>query len=711
MARVRGMMSDRRASAMSAKEKGRERLRKFRAKKYEITNDSEEGDTVESIEEEKIEGCDSTDINGDATASYRGGISGVLDGQSMTSTKSGDAVSEDRDDDVVGKISREERFNDKHDARGKEEDVEEEQKEQRMMRTIMSANEELERELNSMREILTERTVETEKMRESLLEMDAVKTELLEKCETLEKAELRARNAEETLLSYANMVSPTTLLKKEESKEESKEEDMQEDVSERDVLISARDAMRRERDAAIAKQRVAENRAEEIEEELRDCEFTIMSLRQDLKSLEEQQQQLQQQQQQQQHNEHNEIENDDEVNIKNNNHDDDDLKLEKKDADMELIVELHAERRKNEQLAEALHKTKEQIAVFKNLSEHSKSFADRAETEADELENAIIASEEKTRRLGKSLIEERRRVKNLRETVDIVTKLVEHMTSEEAVEQKGNAIVPESPFRASKNKTRSRITEEEVLDAELMNGNYEEDKISDFDDETFFEQIIERIKNALDYRFERLESITRERSNKAKELGFLLTEADDEIVEKNNIIEQVQAQRDALLDEIESRDEHLDTIEKDLEQMIESEMKLREEVLTKDALVSNETAKINKLMTLIEEQAMWSPNNSNNNNDETKNENNTNEEIDADHVSDSFELAKRTNIRLAQSAPATPAKTRRIIRTSRDANAVNQKVIKDVYAQLFTTIEKRLVQLREDRKKITSNSLVEIRRN
>jgi hypothetical protein len=111
MARVRGMMSDRRASAMSAKEKGRERLRKFRAKKYEITNDSEEGDTVESIEEEKIEGCDSTDINGDATASYRGGISGVLDGQSMTSTKSGDAVSEDRDDDVVGKISREERFN------------------------------------------------------------------------------------------------------------------------------------------------------------------------------------------------------------------------------------------------------------------------------------------------------------------------------------------------------------------------------------------------------------------------------------------------------------------------------------------------------------------------------------------------------------------------------------------------------------------------
>ena len=140
-------------------------------------------------------------------------------------------------------------------------------------------------------------------------------------------------------------------------------------------------------------------------------------------------------------------------------------------------------------------------------------------------------------------------------------------------------------------------------------------------------------------------------------------------------------------------------------------MKLREEVLTKDALVSNETAKINKLMTLIEEQAMWSPNNSNNNNDETKNENNTNEEIDADHVSDSFELAKRTNIRLAQSAPATPAKTRRIIRTSRDANAVNQKVIKDVYAQLFTTIEKRLVQLREDRKKITSNSLVEIRRN
>ena len=116
----------------------------------------------------------------------------------------------------------------------------------------------------------------------------------------------------------------------------------------------------------------------------------------------------------------------------------------------------------------------------------------------------------------------------------------------------------------------------------------------------------------------------------------MLTEADDEIVEKNNIIEQVQAQRDALLDEIESRDEHLDTIEKDLEQMIESEMKLREEVLTKDALVSNETAKINKLITLIEEQAMWSPNNSNNNNDETKNENNTNEEIDAYHVSDSF---------------------------------------------------------------------------
>ena len=62
--------------------------------------------------------------------------------------------------------------------------------------------------------------------------------------------------------------------------------------------------------------------------------------------------------------------------------------------------------------------------------------------------------------------------------------------------------------------------------------------------------------------------------------------------------------RRALLEEIYSRDEYLDSIERDLDQMLQTEGKLREEVSSKEKLVSEETIKNDKLCA-IEEQAMW----------------------------------------------------------------------------------------------------------
>ena len=432
---------------------------------------------------------------------------------------------------------------------------------------------------------LEEREEELEALRGRLIETNEMLSEerlrAEEMRETMKRVELRATTAEETLRAYASVVpEATTTAKKESVEEKEKEEEHlieiaqrrdenEHDVSERDVLKSARDAMRRERDQAIAKQRVAENKALEFEEELRDAEYTIMVLRQDVKAAEEQQRQ-----------DENEQGNDDD--------EEEEFRNEKQTkAEAALITELNSERRKNERLAEALHQSKEEISVLQQVSEKTKSMADKVETEADELENAIVAGEEKTRKLAKSLLEERRKVKNLRETVDIVARLVEKMTKLETddVEGEDNAdeiatnFVTESPFLRSR-KTKSRLTNEEVLEESLR----EEDEM--FDDETFFEKTIERVKNALDYKIDHLESFACEHVDKAKELGVLLTEADDEIVAQQEVVEQLQLQRDALLEEIYSRDEYLDSIERDLDQMLQTEGKLREEVSSKEKLVS-----------------------------------------------------------------------------------------------------------------------------
>jgi len=569
--------------------------------------------------------------------------------------------------------------------------------------------------------LLEEREEEIEALRESLLETNEMLIEERKRSEELEettrKAELRATTAEETLRVYASIVPETrskeTVEEKEKEntmevelapqieKEEEREKENEHDVSERDVLKSARDAMRRERDQAIAKQRVAENKALEFEEELRDAEYTIMALRQDLKASEEQQRQ-----QGEEGNDRRESDDDD----ANDNEEFGGSEKQTK-ADAALIAELHAERRKNEHLAEALHQSKEQIAVFKNLSEKTKSMADKVESEADELENAIVVGEEKTRTLAKSLLEERRKVKNLRETVDIVARLVEKMTTLEADDEKeqnyGNesarSLVPESPFRRSR-KAKSRLTDEEALEESLR----EEDQM--FDDETFFEETIERVKNALDYKIERLESLAREHVSKTKELGILLTEADDEIVAQQEVIEQLQMQRDALLEEIDSRDEHLDSIERDLEQMLQTEHKLREEVSNKEKLVHIETAKNDKLMTLMEEQAMWtSSSNKENANPSSKDKANSNandEDGQNDTDRDQFERLKRdTNLNrnYSKSAPATPAKTRRIRSSSAGGKNNGIDIAKDVYAPLLVTIEKRLQQLKEDRRKLAAS--------
>ena len=555
---------------------------------------------------------------------------------------------------------------------------------------------------------LEEREEELEALRGRLIETNEMLSEerlrAEEMRETMKRVELRATTAEETLRAYASVVpEATTTAKKETVEEKEKEEEHlievaqrrdenEHDVSERDVLKSARDAMRRERDQAIAKQRVAENKALEFEEELRDAEYTIMVLRQDVKAAEEQQRQ-----------DENEQGNDDD--------EEEEFRNEKQTkAEAALITELNSERRKNERLAEALHQSKEEISVLQQVSEKTKSMADKVETEADELENAIVAGEEKTRKLAKSLLEERRKVKNLRETVDIVARLVEKMTKLETddVEGEDNAdeiatnFVTESPFLRSR-KTKSRLTNEEVLEESLR----EEDEM--FDDETFFEKTIERVKNALDYKIDHLESFACEHVDKAKELGVLLTEADDEIVAQQEVVEQLQLQRDALLEEIYSRDEYLDSIERDLDQMLQTEGKLREEVSSKEKLVSEETAKNDKLMTLIEEQAMWtsSLNTKNGRDKENVDPSSSHEPLDNDDDTqndtdrDRFERVKRDTdliLNYSKSAPTTPAKTRRI--RSSNKNGIN--IAKDVYAPLLVTIEKRLHQLKDDRRKLAA---------
>jgi len=555
---------------------------------------------------------------------------------------------------------------------------------------------------------LEEREEELEALRGRLIETKEMLSEerlrAEEMRETMKRVELRATTAEETLRAYASVVpEATTTAKKETVEEKEKEEEHlieiaqrrdenEHDVSERDVLKSARDAMRRERDQAIAKQRVAENKALEFEEELRDAEYTIMVLRQDVKAAEEQQRQ-----------DENEQGNDDD--------EEEEFRNEKQTkAEAALITELNSERRKNERLAEALHQSKEEISVLQQVSEKTKSMADKVETEADELENAIVAGEEKTRKLAKSLLEERRKVKNLRETVDIVARLVEKMTKLETddVEGEDNAdkiatnFVTESPFLRSR-KTKSRLTNEEVLEESLR----EEDEM--FDDETFFEKTIERVKNALDYKIDHLESFACEHVDKAKELGVLLTEADDEIVAQQEVVEQLQLQRDALLEEIYSRDEYLDSIERDLDQMLQTEGKLREEVSSKEKLVSEETAKNDKLMTLIEEQAMWtsSLNTKNGRDKENVDPSSSHEALDNDDDTqndtdrDRFERVKRDTdliLNYSKSAPTTPAKTRRI--RSSNKNGIN--IAKDVYAPLLVTIEKRLHQLKDDRRKLAA---------
>ena len=601
--------------------------------------------------------------------------------------------------------------------------MEKEEEEANEMRKAMALvkereSEEYRRQLDSIREqehrqklLLEEREEEIEALRESLLDTNEMLSEERKRAEemneSLMKAELRATTAEETLRAYASIVPESTnVVKKETVVEEAKEEEkaMEKEasqiekeeeherinepgVSERDVLRSARDAMRRERDQAIAKQRVAENKAVEIEEELRDAEYTIMALRQDLKAAEENQRL--------QGEENGEREND----INDDNEEFGGQEKQTK-ADAALIAELHAARRKNEQLAEALHQSKEQIVVFKNLSEKTKSMADKVESEADELENAIVAGEEKTRMLAKSLLEERRKVKNLRETVDIVARLVEKLTTLENDNEEGTesarSLVPESPFR-SLGKTKSRLTDEEALEESLR----EEDEM--FDDETFFEKTIERVKNALDYKIERLESLAREHVEKAKELGILLSEADDEIVAQLEVIEQLQMQRDALLEEIESRDEHLDSIERDLEHMLQTEGKLREEVLNKEKLFSEETAKNDKLMTLIEEQAMWTSDKENANPSASKDKVKDDDDGLNDTDRDQFERLKRDNnlnSNYSKSAPATPAKTRRIRSGGKNGGI---DIAKDVYAPLLVTIEKRLQQLKDDRRKLATS--------
>ena len=555
---------------------------------------------------------------------------------------------------------------------------------------------------------LEEREEELEALRGRLIETNEMLNEerlrAEEMRETMKRVELRATTAEETLRAYASVVpEATTTAKKESVEEKEKEEEHlievaqrrdenEHDVSERDVLKSARDAMRRERDQAIAKQRVAENKALEFEEELRDAEYTIMVLRQDVKAAEEQQRQ-----------DENEQGNDDD--------EEEEFRNEKQTkAEAALITELNSERRKNERLAEALHQSKEEISVLQQVSEKTKSMADKVETEADELENAIVAGEEKTRKLAKSLLEERRKVKNLRETVDIVARLVEKMTKLETDDVEGEDdadeiatnFVTESPFLRSR-KTKSRLTNEEVLEESLR----EEDEM--FDDETFFEKTIERVKNALDYKIDHLESFACEHVDKAKELGVLLTEADDEIVAQQEVVEQLQLQRDALLEEIYSRDEYLDSIERDLDQMLQTEGKLREEVSSKEKLVSEETAKNDKLMTLIEEQAMWtsSLNTKNGRDKENVDPSSSHEALDNDDDTqndterDRFERVKRDTdliLNYSKSAPTTPAKTRRI--RSSNKNGIN--IAKDVYAPLLVTIEKRLHQLKDDRRKLAA---------
>ena len=508
-------------------------------------------------------------------------------------------------------------------------------------------------------------------------------------------------------------------------------------VDERDVLKSMLHTMKRERDAETAKRMVTEARARDLEEELRDGEMTTMQLRDELRRKEEEEKQA--------------SSNDANANAATQKS----VGLkgvdggEKNDANEEILnkiaEQLDRERAKNEILTEALNDAKEETAKFKRISENTKSKADSAEVEADELEKTIVLGEERARTLGKLLREERVKAKNLRETVNIIMRIVVRMTTttkttdssqqQQKINKEIPLIIEESAFRRSK-KTKSRLLGK-VEDEEEEEATAEENDDDYFEGEAFFETTVERIKNALDIKVESLKNTSKKHEKKVKELGLVLAEAEDEIESKTAIIEQLQTQRDALLAEIESRDEHLDSVEKDLESLLQSELRLREEV-------SLENVKNVKLMDIIEKQALYSgkkgtPKNDGDGDDkenatlsptttaedpsDEKNKRRTKEEQNLDYYSkyeapgrtyegeiferkenaknsaSSFDAETRYEIK-AKSAPATPATMNKSYsRLDRGANNKNIDPM-DVYTPLLHVIAHRLAQLREDRAKV-----------
>ena len=150
--------------------------------------------------------------------------------------------------------------------------------------------------------------------------------------------------------------------------------------------------------------------------------------------------------------------------------------------------------------------------------------------------------------------------------------------------------------------------------------------------------------------------------------------------------------------------------------MLQTEHKLREEVSNKEKLVHKETAKNDKLMTLMEEQAMWTSSSNKENanpsfssfpsSKDKANSNANDEDGQNDTDRDQFERLKRdTNLNrnYSKSAPATPAKTRRIRSSNAGGKNNGIDIAKDVYAPLLVTIEKRLQQLKEDRRKLAAS--------
>ena len=90
----------------------------------------------------------------------------------------------------------------------------------------------------------------------------------------------------------------------------------------------------------------------------------------------------------------------------------------------------------------------------------------------------------------------------------------------------------------------------------------EEDEM--FDDETFFEKIIERVKNALDQdRSPEFRVRARRQSERTRRLPIKPTTNCHE----QEVVEQLQLQRDALLEEI-TLGTNIGTIERDLDQML-----------------------------------------------------------------------------------------------------------------------------------------------